>query len=31
MQLPAGNSLQLTLPVNGLVLLEIARDQRSRR
>jgi xylan 1,4-beta-xylosidase len=31
LHLPAGNSVQLTLPVNGLVLLEIARDQLSRR
>jgi xylan 1,4-beta-xylosidase len=30
-RLPAGNSLQLTLPANGLVLLEVARDQLSGR
>ncbi len=29
LRLPAGDSVQLTLPVNGLVLLEIARDQRA--
>jgi xylan 1,4-beta-xylosidase len=30
LQLRDGNSLQLTLPVNGLVLLEIAADQRAQ-
>jgi len=27
LHLPAGNSVQFTLPANGLVLLEIGRDQ----